>query len=123
MQPSAFGILVIAAPIAAPKHFLAVELVRKILLALLSSLAEVEAQKISERTEGRDGPREGKGSQVGRPRLKINSGRRSPRKTVKKDALCHWEGSGHRSAYCREILRRNAPGGADRLGKGTKRLS
>jgi hypothetical protein len=42
-----------------------------------------------------------------------NSGRRSPSGLV--NALCHWEGSGHRSAYCREILLLNAPGGADSL--------
>ena len=35
------------------------ELVRNILLALLSSLAKLETQKISDRYKGRYGPREG----------------------------------------------------------------
>ena len=45
------------------------ELVRNILLALLSSLAKVEAQKISERTKAGMARAKAKGSRIGRPRL------------------------------------------------------
>ena len=45
------------------------ELVRNILLALLSSLAKVEAQKISERTKAGMARAKAKGVKVGRPRL------------------------------------------------------
>jgi DNA invertase Pin-like site-specific DNA recombinase len=47
------------------------ELVRNILLALLSSLAKVEAQKISERTRAGMARAKAKGSKIGRPRLGI----------------------------------------------------
>jgi DNA invertase Pin-like site-specific DNA recombinase len=47
------------------------ELVRNILLALLSSLAKVEAQKISERTKAGMARAKAKGVKVGRPRLGI----------------------------------------------------
>jgi DNA invertase Pin-like site-specific DNA recombinase len=47
------------------------ELVRNILLALLSSLAKVEAQKISERTKAGMARAKAKGIKVGRPRLGI----------------------------------------------------
>ena len=47
------------------------ELVRKILLALLSSLAKVEAQKISERTKAGMAKARSKGIKIGRPRLGI----------------------------------------------------
>ena len=47
------------------------ELVRNILLALLSSLAKVEAQKISERTKAGMARAKAKGSKIGRPRLGI----------------------------------------------------
>ena len=47
------------------------ELVRNILLALLSSLAKVEAQKISERTKAGMARARAKGVKVGRPRLGI----------------------------------------------------
>ena len=45
------------------------ELVRNILLALLSSLAKVEAQKISERTKSGMSRARAKGVKIGRPRL------------------------------------------------------
>jgi DNA invertase Pin-like site-specific DNA recombinase len=45
------------------------ELVRNILLALLSSLAKVEAQKISERTRAGMSRARAKGVKIGRPRL------------------------------------------------------
>jgi DNA invertase Pin-like site-specific DNA recombinase len=45
------------------------ELVRNILLALLSSLAKVEAQKISERTKSGMSRAKAKGIKIGRPRL------------------------------------------------------
>jgi DNA invertase Pin-like site-specific DNA recombinase len=47
------------------------ELVRNILLALLSSLAKVEAQKISERTKAGMARAKAKGVKVGRPKLGI----------------------------------------------------
>ena len=45
------------------------ELVRNILLALLASLAKVEAQKISERTKAGMARAKAKGKRIGRPRL------------------------------------------------------
>ncbi len=45
------------------------ELVRNILLALLSSLAKVEAQKISDRTKAGMARAKAKGIKIGRPRL------------------------------------------------------
>jgi DNA invertase Pin-like site-specific DNA recombinase len=47
------------------------ESVRNILLALLSSLAKVEAQKISERTKAGMARAKAKGAKIGRPRLGI----------------------------------------------------
>ena len=47
------------------------ELVRNILLALLSSLAKVEAQKISDRTKAGMARAKAKGAKIGRPRLGI----------------------------------------------------
>jgi DNA invertase Pin-like site-specific DNA recombinase len=47
------------------------ELVRNILLALLSFLAKVEAQKISERTKAGMARARAKGVKIGRPRLGI----------------------------------------------------
>ena len=47
------------------------ELVRNILLALLSSLAKVEAQKISERTKAGMSRAKAKGIKIGRPKLGI----------------------------------------------------
>ncbi len=48
------------------------ELVRNILLALLSSLAKVEAQKISERTKAGMARAKAKGIKVGRPKFGID---------------------------------------------------
>jgi len=47
------------------------ELVRNILLALLSSLAKVEAQKISDRTKAGMARAKAKGIKIGRPRLAV----------------------------------------------------
>jgi DNA invertase Pin-like site-specific DNA recombinase len=47
------------------------ELVRNILLALLSSLAKVEAQKISDRTKAGMARAKAKGIRIGRPKLGI----------------------------------------------------
>ena len=47
------------------------ELVRNILLALLSSLAKVEAQKISDRTKAGMARARAKGTRIGRPKLSI----------------------------------------------------
>jgi DNA invertase Pin-like site-specific DNA recombinase len=47
------------------------ELVRNILLALLASLAKVEAQKISERTKAGMARAKARGIKVGRPKLGI----------------------------------------------------
>jgi DNA invertase Pin-like site-specific DNA recombinase len=47
------------------------ELVRNILLALLSSLAKVEAQKISDRTKAGMARAKAKGIRIGRPKLSI----------------------------------------------------
>jgi DNA invertase Pin-like site-specific DNA recombinase len=47
------------------------ELVRNVLLALLSSLGKVEAQKISERTKAGMARAKSKGIKIGRPRLRI----------------------------------------------------
>jgi DNA invertase Pin-like site-specific DNA recombinase len=47
------------------------ELVRNVLLALLSSLAKLETQKISERTRAGMARAKAKGIKIGRPKLKI----------------------------------------------------
>ncbi len=47
------------------------ELVRNILLALLSSLAKVETQKISDRTKAGMARAKAKGIKIGRPRLAV----------------------------------------------------
>jgi DNA invertase Pin-like site-specific DNA recombinase len=47
------------------------ELVRNILLALLSSLAKVEAQKISERTKAGMARAKARGIKIGHPRVGI----------------------------------------------------
>jgi DNA invertase Pin-like site-specific DNA recombinase len=47
------------------------ELVRNVLLALLASLAKVEAQKISERTKAGMARAKAKGIKIGRPKLGI----------------------------------------------------
>jgi DNA invertase Pin-like site-specific DNA recombinase len=48
------------------------ELVRNILLALLASLAKVEAQKISERTKAGMARAKAKGKRIGRPPVETN---------------------------------------------------
>jgi DNA invertase Pin-like site-specific DNA recombinase len=53
------------------RHQVVNELVRNILLALLSSLAKLEAQKISERTKAGTVRAKAKGIWVGRPKLGI----------------------------------------------------
>ena len=47
------------------------ELVRDVLLALLPSLAKVEAQKIAERTKAGMARASAKGIRIGRPRLDV----------------------------------------------------
>jgi DNA invertase Pin-like site-specific DNA recombinase len=49
------------------------ELVRNILLDLLSSLAKVEAQKISDRTRAGMARAKAKGIKIGRPRIGLRS--------------------------------------------------
>ena len=46
-------------------------MVRNVLLALLSSLAKVEAQKISERTKAGMARAKAKGTKIGRPKLEL----------------------------------------------------
>jgi len=59
------------------------ELVRNILLALLSSLAKVEAQKISDRTKAGMARAKAKGIKVGRPRLTIELRQQIARRAAK----------------------------------------
>jgi DNA invertase Pin-like site-specific DNA recombinase len=59
------------------------ELVRNILLALLSSLAKVEAQKISERTKAGMARAKAKGIKIGRPRLGIEVRQQIARRVAK----------------------------------------
>jgi DNA invertase Pin-like site-specific DNA recombinase len=59
------------------------ELVRNILLALLSSLAKVEAQKISERTKAGMARAKAKGIKIGRPKLGSNFARKLPNEPLK----------------------------------------
>jgi len=59
------------------------ELVRNILLALLSSLAKVEAQKISERTKAGMARAKANGIKVGRPRLAIDLRQQIVRRAAK----------------------------------------
>ena len=88
------------------------ELVRNVLLALLSSLAKVEAQKISERTKAGMARARANGIKIGRPKL----GRVTPsdRATSCKgrDAIFNRQSARHRSAYsckvCRMIGRKGA---------------
>jgi hypothetical protein len=63
------------------------ELVRNILLALLSSLAKVEAQKISDRTKAGMARAKARGSKIGRPRLGAKSARRLPSAPARGRAL------------------------------------
>ena len=59
------------------------ELVRNVLLALLSSLAKVEAQKISERTKAGMARAKAKGIKIGRPRLGVELRRRIAQRAAK----------------------------------------
>ncbi len=59
------------------------ELVRNILLALLSSLAKVEAQKISERTKAGMARAKAKGIKIGRPKLGIELRQKIAERTAK----------------------------------------
>jgi DNA invertase Pin-like site-specific DNA recombinase len=59
------------------------ELVRNILLALLSSLAKVEAQKISERTKAGMTRAKAKGIKIGRPKLGIELRQKIARRAAK----------------------------------------
>ena len=59
------------------------ELVRNILLALLSSLAKVEAQKISERTKAGMARAKAKGIKIGRPKLGIEMRNQIVRRAAK----------------------------------------
>ena len=59
------------------------ELVRNILLALLSSLAKVEAQKISDRTKAGMARAKAKGIKIGRPRLAIEIRQQIVRRAAK----------------------------------------
>jgi hypothetical protein len=68
-----------------PKLHLATdnELVRNILLALFSSLAKVEAQKISERTKAGMARAKAKGIKIGRPKLGIEMRNQIVRRAAK----------------------------------------
>jgi DNA invertase Pin-like site-specific DNA recombinase len=59
------------------------ELVRNILLDLLSSLAKVEAQKIGERTKVGMATAKAKGIKIGRPRLGIELRQKSTQQAAK----------------------------------------
>jgi DNA invertase Pin-like site-specific DNA recombinase len=59
------------------------ELVRNILLALLSSLAKVEAQKISDRTRAGMARAKAKGIRVGRPKLPVELRQKIAKRTAK----------------------------------------
>jgi DNA invertase Pin-like site-specific DNA recombinase len=61
------------------------ELVRNILLALLSSLAKVEAQKISARTKAGMARAKAKGIKIGRPRLGIELRQKIVQRAAKGD--------------------------------------
>ena len=59
------------------------ELVRNVLLALLSSLAKVEAQKIGERTKAGMARAKAKGIKIGRPRLGVELRRQIAQRAAK----------------------------------------
>src|SRR5690349_186036 len=59
------------------------ELVPNVLLALLSSLAKVEAQKISERTKAGMSRARAKGIKIGRPRLSLELRQQIAERTAK----------------------------------------
>jgi DNA invertase Pin-like site-specific DNA recombinase len=59
------------------------ELVRNVLLALLSSLAKVEAQKISERTKAGMARAKANGIRIGRPKLGVEIRQKIAQRTAK----------------------------------------
>jgi DNA invertase Pin-like site-specific DNA recombinase len=59
------------------------ELVRNVLLALLSSLAKVEAQNISERTKAGMARAQAKGIRIGRPKLGLELRRKIAQRAAK----------------------------------------
>jgi DNA invertase Pin-like site-specific DNA recombinase len=61
------------------------ELVRNVLLALLSSLAKVEAQKISERTKTGMARAKAKGIKIGRPKLGLDLRQKIAQRAAKGD--------------------------------------
>jgi DNA invertase Pin-like site-specific DNA recombinase len=64
------------------------ELVRNVLLALLSSLAKVEAQKISDRTKAGMARARSKGIKIGRPRLGIEIRQKIIQRAAKGETPC-----------------------------------
>src|SRR5262249_3919304 len=81
------------------------ELVRNILLALLSSLAKVEAQKISERTKAGMARAKVKGIRIGRPKLDIEMRNQIARRAARGgDALRHRESARHRPAHSGQVF-------------------
>jgi DNA invertase Pin-like site-specific DNA recombinase len=64
------------------------ELVRNILVALLSSLAKVEAQKISERTRAGMALAKARGIRIGRPRIGVDRGSRHVKDWVCSFVFC-----------------------------------
>ena len=61
------------------------ELVRNVLLALLSSLAKLEAQKISERTKAGMARAKAKGIKIGRPKLGLELRQKIAQRATKGD--------------------------------------
>jgi DNA invertase Pin-like site-specific DNA recombinase len=80
------------------------ELVRNILLALLSSLAKVEAQKISERTKAGMARAKAKGSRIGRPHLAAELRQKIARRAAKGETPYAIARPGHRPTHSREIF-------------------
>jgi DNA invertase Pin-like site-specific DNA recombinase len=81
------------------------ELVRNILLALLSSLAKVEAQKISERTRAGMSRAKAKGIKIGRPKLATELRHEITRRAATGEtAYAIAKAASHRSAYGRQIF-------------------
>jgi hypothetical protein len=81
------------------------QLVRNILLALLSSLAKVEAQKISERTRAGMSRAKAKGIKIGRPKLATELRHEITRRAATGEtAYAIAKAASHRSAYGRQIF-------------------
>ena len=80
------------------------ELVRNVLLALLSSLAKVEAQKIGERTKAGMARAKAKGIKIGRPRLGVELRRQIAQRAAKGEtAYAIAKAARLRSAYGGQI--------------------